>query len=78
MPRYEDGQHGLKIDKDYLGGATKEGATLGSKENLFAPGQLTPSEAYREGWERIWGKYGKTLGVSQQDYAKETSGTKDI
>jgi hypothetical protein len=56
-PRYEEGPHGLKVDKDYLEGATREGAILGSKENLYAPGQLTPSQKYKDNYDKIkWNK----------------------
>ena len=58
LSRYEDGPRGLKVDRDYLEGATREGAFLGSKEVLWAKGQLTASDAYREGWERIFGNVG--------------------
>jgi len=69
MSRYEDGPYGLKVNQDYLEGATREGAFLSTKENLYAPGQLTPSQAYRNNYDKI--KWNSTLNISQQDYYRE-------
>lgn len=57
MPRsdgYDDDKG--KAKADYMDGKAKDGEAWGNRENLFAPGQLTPSETYRDNYDKIdWG-----------------------
>jgi len=48
--------HTNKAKRDYVNGKSDQQETWGSKENLFSPGQLTPSAKYKENYDRIkWG-----------------------
>lgn len=49
----------MKVEKDkpmYFEGG--EGRRARGRENLFSKGQRKVTEAYREGWERIYGGRG--------------------
>jgi hypothetical protein len=78
MPKiWHDSPTGPKVDADYLRDMSKEGAYFCSRENLFSRGQLVPSDAYREGWERIFGKDEDnhpwdSLGVCQGDMDEDS------
>ena len=51
-----DNPESPKYSRDTLEGKARDGEPLGTKENLLCSGQKTPSDGYREGWERIWGE----------------------
>jgi len=55
MPRsdgYDDNKG--KAKADYMEGKAEQGESWGSKENLFSPGQLTPSDKYKENGSKIF------------------------
>lgn len=52
---WEESETGLKVKRDYLEGKAKDGEFLGNRDIPIPP----ITQAYKEGWERIFGKHDK-------------------